>query len=189
MAALVHNTSWIPAHFHLTVAGPVFLAILGMTLFLTAGLLGKPVVTPKVAVAIPYVWTIGVFTFSAGLFYGGLKGVPRRTNLGMSFLAPDSESFRPDWVIGERVGAVGGCIMGLAVVLFLYALARTLLAARSPAAADSFALPQAVALHDEPAPGVRNFRPWVIAGVVAILISYVPPLIQVLGGDYRVVTG
>ena len=189
MAALIHNTAWIPAHFHLTVAGPTFLAILGMSLYLCAGLLGKPVASARLAVAVPYVWTLGVFTFSAGLFYGGLKGVPRRTNLGMSFLDPTSDLYRPDWVTGERVGAVGGCLMGLAVLLFFYVLARTLLAARSEQAAAAFALPQAAAYHDEPAGAVRNFRPWVIAGIVAILISYVPPLVQALNGEYRVVTG
>ncbi len=189
MASLIHNTSWIPAHFHLTVAGPVFLAILGMSLYLCAGLLGKRVASPRIATAVPYVWTIGVFTFSAGLFYGGLKGVPRRTNLGMSYLDPASDVFRPDWVIGERIGAVGGCIMGLSVVLFLYALIRTLAAARSEQAADAFVLPQAAAYHDEPARGVSNFGPWVIAGIVAILIAYIPPLVQVLSGGYRVITG
>ncbi|HZX94786.1 MAG TPA: cbb3-type cytochrome c oxidase subunit I [Myxococcales bacterium] len=189
MAALVHNTAWIPAHFHLTVAGPVFLAILGMSLYLCAGLLGKPVASPRVAVAVPYVWTAGVFIFSAGLFYGGLKGAPRRTNLGMSFLDPESDAFRPDWVTGERVGMVGGCIMGLAVLLFFYALARTLLAARSEERAAAFALPQASAYHDEQVPAVRNFGPWVVAGIVAILISYLPPLLQVLDGEYRLVAG
>ena len=29
---VVHNTSWLPAHFHQTVAGPVFLSYIGMTL-------------------------------------------------------------------------------------------------------------------------------------------------------------
>ncbi|MGE5049620.1 MAG: cbb3-type cytochrome c oxidase subunit I, partial [Deltaproteobacteria bacterium] len=90
MASLVHNTAWIPAHFHLTVAGPVFLAILGTSLYLSAGLLGKSVAAPRLAVAVPYLWTLGTFTFSAGLFYGGLHGVPRRTNLGMSFMDPTS---------------------------------------------------------------------------------------------------
>src|SRR5262249_19529459 len=131
MSALVHNTSWIPAHFHLTVAGPVFLAILGMSLYLSLGLLGKECASPRAALAVPYLWTLGVFTFSAGLFYGGIHGVPRRTNLGLSFLDPTSEAYRRDWVIGDSVGAVGGCLMGLAVVVFFYVLIRSLLAPRS----------------------------------------------------------
>ncbi len=189
MASLVHNTSWIPAHFHLTVGGPVFLAILGLSLYLVAGLSGKNVASPRVALAVPYLWLIGTFTFSAGLFYGGIHGVPRRTNLGMSYLDPTSDVYRRDWVAGEYVGAVGGCLMGLSVLLFFYALVRTLLAARSAQAADSFTLPAAAAYHDEDIGAVKNFRPWVVAGIVAILVSYIPPLVQVLDGQYRVVTG
>ncbi|MFL5379865.1 MAG: cbb3-type cytochrome c oxidase subunit I [Myxococcales bacterium] len=189
MAALVHNTSWIPAHFHLTVAGPVFLGILGMSLYLVLGILGKECKAPGVAVAVPYVWLVGVFTFSAGLFYGGLNGVPRRTNLGLSFLDPASSAFRKDWVIGEYLGAAGGCVMGLAVALFFYVLVRSLLAPRSEHAADSFALPAAAAYHDEDVPAVRNLRPWVVAGIVAILISYLPPLVQVLSASYPLAAG
>lgn len=189
MNGVVHNTSWIPAHFHLTVAGPVFLAILGMSLYLSLGLAGKPCASPRAALAVPYLWTVGVFIFSAGLFYGGVHGVPRRTNLGMSFLDSTSNLYRQDWVIGEAVGAVGGCLMGLAVVLFFYVLVRSLLAARSEQAADSFALPSAAAYHDEDVPAVRNFAPWVVAGIVAILISYVPPLVQVLRGSYPLAAG
>jgi cytochrome c oxidase subunit 1 len=42
---VVHNTSWLPAHFHQTVAGPVFLSYIGMTLFLVAkpGSEGNPI--------------------------------------------------------------------------------------------------------------------------------------------------
>jgi cytochrome c oxidase subunit 1 len=189
MNAVVHNTSWLPAHFHLTVAGPTFLGILGMSLYLSLGLLGKECASPRAAVAVPYLWTLGVFTFSAGLFYGGLRGVPRRTNLGMSFLDPTSDAYRPDWRIGENVGAVGGCLMGLAVVLFFYVLVRSLLAPRSEQAADSFALPESAAYHDEEVGAVRNFAPWIAAGIIAILISYVPPLVQVLNANYPLATG
>ena len=66
----------------------------------------------------------------------------------------------------------------------LYVLVASLLSPRSQQAADSFALPESAAYHDEDVAAVKNFRPWVVAGVVAILISYVPPLVQVLGGNY-----
>ena len=170
-------------------AGPIFLGILGMSLYLALGLLGKPCAAPRMALAVPYLWTVGVFTFSAGLFYGGIHGVPRRTNLGMSFLDSTSDAYRRDWVIGESVGAVGGCLMGVAVVLFFYVLIRSLLAPRSEQAADSFALPESAAYHDENVPAVKNFRPWVVAGIVAILISYVPPLVQVLRANYPLAAG
>ena len=64
-----------------------------------------------------------------------------------------------------------------------------MLAPRSVAAADSFALPAAGAYHDEDVPAVRNLRPWVVAGIVAILISYLPPLVQVLSASYPLAAG
>jgi len=38
---VVHNTAWLPGHFHMTVAGPVFLGIIGMSLYLISSLKGK----------------------------------------------------------------------------------------------------------------------------------------------------
>src|SRR6476620_10871380 len=38
---VVHNTSWLPAPFHQTVAGPVFLSFIGMSLYLLVQLTGK----------------------------------------------------------------------------------------------------------------------------------------------------
>ena len=86
---MVHNTAWLPGHFHMTVAGPVFLGIIGMSLYLVSKLKGKKVFLPRVNVIIPYLWMIGVLIFSTGLMWGGLIGEPRRTNLGMTYTNPD----------------------------------------------------------------------------------------------------
>ncbi|MFI5349272.1 MAG: cbb3-type cytochrome c oxidase subunit I [Elusimicrobiota bacterium] len=184
MDALVHNTAWLPAHFHLTVAGPVFLGILGVSLYVALGLLGKPCVWPKAALAVPYVWTLGVFTFSTGLFYSGLHGAPRRTNLGLSYLEPASPLYRPDWLTGERVGLIGGCVMASAVVLYFAVLIRSLLASSSAQASEAFALPVSQALHDEDVPAVKNFLPWIVAAVLALFIAYGPPIAQVIKAGY-----
>lgn len=184
MNNVIHNTAWLPAHFHLTVGGPVFLAILGMSLYLIAGLTGKKVALPKVAMLTPYLWMIGVFTFSGGLFYGGIHGEPRRTNMGLSYLDPQSPSYRPDWVTSTHIGALGGCIMALAVLCFFIALVATLLKKGTPQVADQFELPTSEAYHDEDVPAVKNFRPWIIAAIVAVVIAYTPPIVQIVQNNY-----
>ena len=63
---VVHNTSWLPAHFHQTVAGPVFLSFIGMSLFLVATLTGKEIKFPSWNVWVPYIWTLGIMIFSTG---------------------------------------------------------------------------------------------------------------------------
>ena len=68
---VVHNTAWLPAHFHQTVAGPVFLSFIGMSLFLVAKLTGKEIKLPAWNVWVPYIWTLGIMIFSTGLFIGG----------------------------------------------------------------------------------------------------------------------
>src|SRR5262249_47097134 len=77
---VVHNTSWLPAHFHQTIAGPVFLAYIGMSLFLVAKLTGKEIKFPTVNIWMPYVWTVGIMIFSTGLFIGGCVRAPPTTN-------------------------------------------------------------------------------------------------------------
>jgi cytochrome c oxidase subunit 1 len=190
MNNVIHNTAWLPAHFHLTVGGPVFLGILGMSLFLITGLLKKPVASPGLALSVPYIWMAGTVLFSGGLFAGGLRGEPRRTNLGLTYLNPQSSSFRPDWQITTHFALVGGIIMALAVLIYFVVLIESLVTSEIgvPAAA-SFLIPQSEAYHDENIAGVRNFSPWVIAAVLAVVLAYYPPLNDILKAHYKAVPG
>jgi cytochrome c oxidase subunit 1 len=186
MNNVIHNTAWLPAHFHLTVGGPVFLGILGMSLFLVAGLLKKPVVSRGMAVAVAYLWTLGTFVFSTGLFWGGLRGEPRRTNLGMTYLNPASPSYRPDWWITTHIGMIGGLIMGFAVLLYFVVLVRTLLAARDSAQeSKAFRIPISEVYHDEEVGAVKNFTPWVAAAVLLVVIAYYPPLHDIVKSNFK----
>ena len=184
MNSVIHNTAWIPAHFHLTVAGPVFLGILGMSLFLITGLLNKPVAAIPTALAVPYIWMIGTFTFSTGLFIGGLRGEPRRTNLGLTYLNPASPSYRPDWWISTHIGAIGGVIMGFAILLYFVVLIRSLLAPARVNVAP-FTIPLSEAYHDENVASVRNFTPWVTVAVVLCVAAYYVPMRDIIRSKYQ----
>lgn len=190
MNNVIHNTAWIPAHFHLTVAGPVFLGILGGSLFLITGLLKKPVVPRSLALAVPYLWTAGTFIFSAGLFLGGLRGEPRRTNLGLTYMNPASPSYRPDWWISTHVGLVGGLIMGLAILIYFVVLVRSLAAARGAVREqEPLSIPLSEAYHDEEIPAVGSFAPWVAAAVLLCVFAYYPPIHDILKSNVKPAPG
>ena len=175
---MVHNTAWVPGHFHMTVAGPVFLGIIGMSLYMISKLTGKEVKMKKIAVIVPHLWMIGVLIFSTGLMWGGLIGEPRRTNMGISYLDPESPLYRPDWVITSGLGVLGGVIMFSAAGLFFIVLIRTLMAPRTEEAGLQF--PEYEAYHDEPrVPLLDKFRPWLIVMVLIIVMAYVPAFLNV----------
>ena len=175
MNLAVHNTAYLPGHFHMTVAGPVLLAMLAMSLYLVNKVGGKPIKGRGLNLAVPYLWSFGMFLFSGGLIANGLQGAPRRTNMGTSYLNPESELFRVDWVLPSHFTLLGGIVMSLGILFFFIVFFRTLFAAKAQESTLDF--PTAEAYHDEPQIGfVRNFTPWVIAATILIVLAYVPPI-------------
>ncbi len=171
--SMVHNTAWIPGHFHMTVAGPVFLAIIGMSLYMIEKLSGKSIRMKRFATLVPHLYTIGLFTFSSGLMIGGLLGEPRRTNMGISYLDPESPLFRPDWVLTTGLGVLGGIIMFAAAGIYFVVLIDLFLAPKHNQSVLEF--PANEVLHDEKRiPLLDSFKPWVALMIVVILIAYIP---------------
>ena len=175
--SIVHNTDWMPGHFHMTVAGPVFLAILGMSIYLLSKLSGKEIKYKNFVVIVPYLWLIGVLIFSSGLMWGGLMGEPRRTNLGMTYTNPENSLFRPDWVPSTMLALVGGIIMTVAAMLFFWSFFSTVFSKKSFEPHLDF--PTAEVLHEERELSIlNNFKPWLVVMIIVIIIAYVPALMD-----------
>lgn len=173
----IHNTAWVPGHFHMTVAGPVFLGIIGMSLYLYSKTAGKKVFLPRLAVIIPYLWVIGILIFSTGLSWGGLIGEPRRTNLGLTYLNPEHELYTPEWVPTTMLGLLGGIIMFIAGMLFLVVFFGTMFRKSTEKAGLEF--PVSETLHNEKrVPLFDTFKPWLALMAVILLVSYVPAFID-----------
>jgi cytochrome c oxidase subunit 1 len=179
MNTVVHNTAWIPGHFHLTVAGPVLLAFLGGSMYLIHQFMGKPVKMKGWTLSVPYIYTIGVFIFSWGMMRGGLIGMPRRTNTGASYANPESMLYQPDWMPFIDISVIGGSIMFLAIVIYIVAFFATV-SARSEATLEAVTFPVTAPLHDEPANWLRNFKPYIYIAIVLIVLSYTPVILDVL---------
>ncbi len=179
---VVHNTSWLPAHFHQTVAGPVFLSYLGMSLYLIASLTGKKIKLPTWNVWMPYVWTIGIMVFSSGGFVGGAGGEPRRTNLGLTYANPQSPLYHPEWQFTNLCTAIGGVIMTLAALMFFAVFFATVFGKREEKGA--LALLVSEPYHDEPVRAVQSFTPWLVGTALLLVIAYAPPISQTIRSGF-----
>ncbi|NNC94041.1 MAG: cytochrome C oxidase subunit I [Chitinophagales bacterium] len=180
MNAVVHNTGWMPGHFHMTVGGPVLLAIWGMTIHLLHKLSGKEIKLPSWNVMVPYLWMIGLAFFSTGLMVGGLLGEPRRTNMGMTYMDPsNSDFFKPEWILTTFTTVMGGIMMTISSIMYFAVFFGTLFSKRSKEPELDF--PVAEAYHDEKNIGfVKNLAPWTIVAVIIIVFAYYPPIKQAI---------
>jgi cytochrome c oxidase subunit 1 len=179
---VVHNTSWLPAHFHQTIAGPVFLAYIGMSLFLVAELTGKQIRFRTLNVWVPYVWTLGIMIFSTGLFIGGAGGEPRRTNMGISYANPQSHLYHADWGYAKMLGSIGGTVMTIAALMFFVVFFATLFGKQNKRGALELIVSEPY--HDERVPAVQSFTPWLLGAALLLVIAYAAPIAQTVRSNF-----
>ena len=75
---IMHNTLYVPGHFHGTVVAGTTLAFMAMTYLLVPLIFRRELVMKKVARRQPYVFGIGVAGISIFMMGAGTLGVPRR---------------------------------------------------------------------------------------------------------------
>jgi cytochrome c oxidase subunit 1 len=75
---MMHNTLYVPGHFHATVVTGTTLAFMGMTYLLLPLVFRKEVIWPKAARIQPYLFGIGAAGISLFMMGAGTLGVPRR---------------------------------------------------------------------------------------------------------------
>lgn len=169
---VVHNTAWVPGHFHLTVASAVTMSFMGISYWLVPYLTGKKLWKPKWAVAQSWIWFVGMLIFSNAMHVVGLLGAPRRTPLGLAPYIPE------EWN-GHllRIG-IGGGILFIGGYLFITIVAKTAFSRKAEAA--DVVIPVAEAVHDpqETPDWLDKWVPWLIGTVALLLVAYGPQLID-----------
>ncbi|MDY0330267.1 MAG: cbb3-type cytochrome c oxidase subunit I [Thiomonas sp.] len=130
---VVHNTLWIPAHFHLTVGTMTTLVFMGVSFWLLPHLTGRKLYSPKMALAGVWLWFLGLMTWGLGGHWAGMDGVPRRA--WVSALPHDQYmqlygAVHPALII---VG-IGGAIAAIGAVLYFIVFFGTLFGKKEPGA-------------------------------------------------------
>ncbi len=175
MNMVVHNTVWIPGHFHLTVGAATTLTFFGILYWLLPKLTGKKLFTPALALAQAWTWFFGMALFANSYHLLGLNyGAPRRTALGsVPYAIPE---WRP-YLLESGLGIV--LLFISATLFFLVVFGTVLIPGRK--LDKPVEMPVAVPLRDEPAPAwLDNWAPWVNGAIALIILSYGPMLFRLI---------
>ncbi|MDX2139423.1 MAG: cbb3-type cytochrome c oxidase subunit I [Chloroflexota bacterium] len=117
----LHNTSWVPGHFHTTLGGGVFLSYIAMLYWLMPILRGRKLFSKEIALAQIYTWFIGIAVFGLAMGRAGMEGAPRRTDLGAAGVYVSSA-----WGLPLNLAAIGGFILLASLVLLIINLVGTM---------------------------------------------------------------
>jgi cytochrome c oxidase subunit I len=170
---VVHNTAFVPGHFHLTVGTAVTLTIMGIAYWLVPYFTGNRLWGRDLAVLQAWLWAIGVLIFARGQMSGGIEGMPRRTAIGEAGYAALN-----DWALSNQLTAIGGVVMTVSGLLFFVVILMTMVR-RQPAPID---MPVAETLIGPGAVSARldRFGVWFGLAFLLAALAYVPVLIGIL---------
>ena len=122
---IVHNTAFIPGHFHITVGTAVTMTFMGIVFWLFPHLTGRSLKAPGAALWSVWLWFIGMMVFAIGMHWQGILGVPRRTHLAN--MSPHLEGFYADAAFPALLTGLGGVVLLVAGVLFFWSVIATVL--------------------------------------------------------------
>jgi cytochrome c oxidase subunit 1 len=120
--SIVHNTSWIPGHFHTTVGGAVALTFMGTAYIVVPRLLGRQLELAPVTRVQPWLWFTGMLLFSIPTHLTGLLGMPRRV-FDPSY---GNHATAVSWQWLTNLSAIGGLVLFASSLFFVLPMLFTL---------------------------------------------------------------
>jgi len=126
--AVIHNTAWVPGHFHLTIGSAVTLTFFGISFWLLPNLTRKKLFSNGLALASTWLWFVGMMIFSFGMHWQGILAVPRRAHI--SNLAANLQGAYADAAVPQFLTGLGGVILLFSVIFYFIVFFGTLLGKR-----------------------------------------------------------
>jgi len=170
MNQVIHNTTWIPGHFHLTIGSAVTLTYMGIAFWLIPYLTGRGLWSRGQALSSAWIYAIGVLIFARGMIGAGLEGMPRR------IFRVAATYNNPAWDLGGTLTAIGGALMFFGIAQFFIVIAMTTWAGplgghpRDVPVSETLTAPATVGWE----PHLDRIGVWVLATLVLCAIAYGP---------------
>ncbi len=169
---VIHNTTWVPAHFHVTLATTSTLGFMGISYWLIPHLMKKDLRMPRVALASTWSWFGGMIVFMLGMYWLGLLGVPRRVPLATATYV------QPTWELPGIITAIGGAILLVAATLYFVVILSTVFNKKPAVAVPEAPVAEAEVDSSHTPAWLDNYKLWIIISLVLILIGYGPILLD-----------
>ncbi len=172
MNAMVHNTAWVPGHFHLIFAGTTVIMYMAIAYYIWPQLNGKALCSDKLPLIQLWSWFIGMVILTTPWHILGLLGQPRRissvTYNSLLTLA---------WEPYELAMIVGGGVLTASALLFLHILAKS---QRQSVTEQSFEIEYAEYFHPVTrVPALLNgFTVWNLIILALMLANFGYPIAQ-----------
>ena len=167
----IHNTQWVTGHFHLIFAGAIVIMYFVIAYDLWPHLTGHelgPMWLPRMQL---WLWFLGMLVLSLPWHWAGLLDMPRR----MAYFDYSNPQIAPEsWTVA--LSAVGGAMVLISGLLFVYILAASYRHARVEAPAYRFSEP----LHEviTVPKALNTLGVWFALMVALTLINYGVPIWQ-----------
>ena len=122
---IMHNTLYVPGHFHATVVAGTTLAFMAITYLVLPLIFRREIMFPKIARLQPYMFGIGVAGISLFMMGAGTLGVPRR-HWDITFadaLAPFQ--FAPAAFLMMALNGIFACVAALGGAMYILVTVST----------------------------------------------------------------
>jgi cytochrome c oxidase subunit I len=117
MNAMIHNTSWVTAHFHLIFGGTVVIMYFAIAYAIWPSLTGRSLGSPRAVRWQLWLWFIGMMVMTLPWHWLGLRGQWRRV-AAFDYTDPIIAAWGP-WV---NVSVVGGVILLVSAAMLIWNL-------------------------------------------------------------------
>jgi cytochrome c oxidase subunit I len=171
MNSMIHNTSWVTAHFHLIFGGAVVIMYFAIAYEMWPRITGKPLRSKRLARGQLWLWFFGMMITTVPWHIAGLMGQPRRVAT-FDYTDPLIGPMAPLVIIS----AIGGLILLISAVLLIVILIRTHFGERTVREPLRYAL--AVNPPLRVPPSLNGFALWNAIVLVLMVVAYGYPIGQ-----------
>jgi cytochrome c oxidase subunit 1 len=171
MNAMIHNTSWVTAHFHLIFGGSVLIMYFAIAYEMWPRITAKPLRSKALARAQLWLWFWGMLITTIPWHLAGLMGQPRRV-AAFDYSDPLMARMGPLVVIS----VIGGVILLGSAILLVVILVRSHFGAKAQTEPLGYAI--AVNPPQKLPPALNGFSLWNAIVAVLMLLAYGYPIGQ-----------